>query len=111
MLVGKITPGEAQLCADQGLTRRLNRIFEYQGLSYVERPKIAAVLQSSAGGSPAAKAGEEPAVGPSTKRKHPERSPKVSRTKKVVALRKRPREATPRGFSHRNVSRGLCCFA
>jgi hypothetical protein len=98
MLVGKITPGEAQLCADQGLTRRLNRIFDYRGLSYAERPKIAAVLQSNAGCSPAAEACEETAVGPSTKRKCPEWSPKAGRTKKAVALRKKPREAAPEVF-------------
>ena len=50
------------------------------------------------GGSPAAYAGEEAAAGPSTKRKHSERSPKGGRTKKAVALRKRPREAAPEVF-------------
>jgi hypothetical protein len=98
MLVGKITPGKAQLCTDQGVTRMLNRIFEYRGLLYSEWPKIAAVLQSNVGGSPAAKASEEPAAGPSTKRKLSERSPKMGRTKKVVALHKKPREATPEVF-------------
>ncbi|XP_062209290.1 uncharacterized protein LOC133911091 [Phragmites australis] len=112
MLVGKVTPGEAQLCADQGLNRRLNRIFDYRGLSYDEHPKISAVLQSNAGGSPAAEASEEPAACPPTKRKLSERSPKTGRTKKAVALRKKPHEAAPESHAETSpegsaASRGL----
>ena len=108
MLVGKFTPGEAQLCTEQGLVRRLNRVFEYQGLSYLERTKASTVLQGAREGSPAVDAGEEVAGGPSMKRKQHERSPQGGQTKKALALQKRPREAaldvahaetSPEGFA------------
>ena len=69
MLVGKFTPGEAQLCAEQGLVRRLNRVLEYRGLSYCERPKAYVVLQGARDGSPAEDVDEEVAAGPVKKRK------------------------------------------
>ena len=40
MLLRKFTQGKAQLCAEQGLSRRLNRIFEFRGLAYKDRPKV-----------------------------------------------------------------------
>ena len=114
MLVGKVTPGEAQLCADQELNHRLNRIFEYCGLSYDERPKILAVLQSNVGGSPPVEISEEPIACPPAKRKTSEQSPKSRRTKKAVALRKKPREAAPEPHAETSpegstASRGLTC--
>ena len=63
MLVGKFTPYEAQLCAEQGLVRRLNRVLEYRGLSYRERPKANALLQGPREGSLAEDVGEEVPMG------------------------------------------------
>ena len=40
LLLWKFTQGEAHLCADQALDRRLNRIFDLRGLVYKGMPKL-----------------------------------------------------------------------